>query len=524
MSYVKGSQLPATSTVADTDTLIVTQEGDSKATKKVAKSDLLKEDRTRLTNLETDNTTNKSNITNLQKSLENKAEKNHTHDSVYVKQDGSTPIIERVQMPRGSYAHEAVGAGISGNWMLIAEINIKSYNINQPLEFNIAGRNRQTSVTLWILFESINGTDPALISFKYNNAKGYQPYLVKKATSTWSLYIYKSDSYDFLDIIDVHIPKYTSTVVTYKSTTVSTLPEGGTYASPLQHAITDVTGLQSALDSKAPEKYNLQFEGAISSAFREKIIGTTDECGFVKSFRKLDTTDACMPQFGSGIAWGQGDTHGMLYVDYSNSVAYIAGGNGDKLNWHKKLAWKDDLTSYLPLSGGTITGNINFMNAVLIGRTITGEASNEINHRIVIGGNGDNKMLFDEYGGDFYFRRTKDGTINQMARITSDGIYEGATLLKDKYALIGHSHTNISPLGRKAPMTGRNAINGIYCYSTSGDDSTGSTMPSGYCVVIGFGDGTGGSAEIAISYTGNGMWFRYLRDYQDNWSSWTRLK
>ena len=85
MSYVKGSQLPSTSTVADTDTLIVTQEGDSKATKKVAKKDLLKEDRTRLTNLETDNTTNKSNITNLQNSLGNKAEKNHNHDNVYSK-------------------------------------------------------------------------------------------------------------------------------------------------------------------------------------------------------------------------------------------------------------------------------------------------------------------------------------------------------------------------------------------------------------------------------------------------------
>ena len=367
MSYVKGSQLPSVTTVADTDTLIVTQEGDSKATKKVAKSDLLKEDRTRLTNLETDNTTNKSNITNLQKSLENKAEKahNHTiadvtnlqttldskassihnHDSVYVKQDGSTPIIGRVQMPLGSYVHEAVGAGISGNWMLIAEINIKSYNINQPLEFNIAGRNRQTSVTLWILFESINGTDPALISFKYNNAKGYQPYLVKKATSTWSLYIYKSDSYDFLDIIDVHIPKYTSTVVTYKSTTVSTLPEGGTYASPLQHAITDVTGLQSALDSKAPEKYSLQFTGAISSNFREKITGTKNECGFVKSFRKNDTTDACMPPFGAGLTWGQVDTHGMLCVDYNNPTAYIAGGNQNKLNWYKQLAFKDELDS-----------------------------------------------------------------------------------------------------------------------------------------------------------------------------------
>ena len=29
--------------------------------------------------------------------------------------------------------------------------------------------------------------------------------------------------YDFLDIIDVHIPKYTNIVVTYKNTTVSTL-------------------------------------------------------------------------------------------------------------------------------------------------------------------------------------------------------------------------------------------------------------------------------------------------------------
>ena len=93
MSYVKGSQLPSVTTVADTDTLIVTQEGDSKATKKVAKKDLLKEDRTRLTNLETDNTTNKSNITNLQKSLENKAEKTHNHDSVYVKQNGSSYFL-----------------------------------------------------------------------------------------------------------------------------------------------------------------------------------------------------------------------------------------------------------------------------------------------------------------------------------------------------------------------------------------------------------------------------------------------
>lgn len=78
MSYVKGSQLPSVTTVADTDTLIVTQEGDSKATKKVAKSDLLKEDRTRLTNLETENKTLKNNIKALEYVVNNSNRLNYT--------------------------------------------------------------------------------------------------------------------------------------------------------------------------------------------------------------------------------------------------------------------------------------------------------------------------------------------------------------------------------------------------------------------------------------------------------------
>lgn len=188
MSYVKGSQLPSTSTVADTDTLIVTQEGDSKATKKVAKSDLLKEDRTRLTNLETDNTTNKNNITNLQKSLENKAEKAHNH------------------------------------------------------------------------------------------------------------------------------------------------------------TIADVTNLQTTLDGKAPKVYeNRVLYDSLSSNFRTWLIGSSKLGGFAIPFRKDDGKDPSMPQFGAGIAWGQGDTNGMLCVDYINPRAYISGGNGDKLNWYKQLAFKDEL-------------------------------------------------------------------------------------------------------------------------------------------------------------------------------------
>lgn len=92
--------------------------------------------------------------------------------------------------------------------------------------------------------------------------------------------------------------------------------------------------------------------------FRKLIRGTTDKGGFLQSFRKNDTTDWCMPQYGSGVAWGQDDTHGMIYTSYNEAKAYVAGGNGNVLRWARQLAFTDDLKSYLPLSGGTITGEL----------------------------------------------------------------------------------------------------------------------------------------------------------------------
>ena len=156
------------------------------------------------------------------------------------------------------------------------------------------------------------------------------------------------------------------------------------------HTIKDVTNLQTTLDGKAPEKYNLQFEGAISSNFREKITGTKDECGFVKSFRKNDTTDACMPQYSSGIAWGQADTHGMLCVNYNNQTAYVAGGNQNKLNWYKQLAWKDDITNLQTTldSKASSTHNHDFNSLSNLPTTLSGYGitnvytKTEINNKI----------------------------------------------------------------------------------------------------------------------------------------------
>lgn len=48
-------------------------------------------------------------------------------------------------------------------------------------------------------------------------------------------------------------------------------------------------------------------------------------------------------QHSAGIAFGGGDTKGMLNVAYDTPQARIIGGNGNAPTWKKDIAWKDDL-------------------------------------------------------------------------------------------------------------------------------------------------------------------------------------
>ncbi|MCI1524400.1 MAG: hypothetical protein LKH52_04625 [Lactobacillus crispatus] len=47
--------------------------------------------------------------------------------------------------------------------------------------------------------------------------------------------------------------------------------------------------------------------------------------------------------FGSGIAFGGGDTKGVLSVSFSSPGARIAAGNGIAPLWHEDIAWKSDI-------------------------------------------------------------------------------------------------------------------------------------------------------------------------------------
>lgn len=87
-----------------------------------------------------------------------------------------------------------------------------------------------------------------------------------------------------------------------------------------------------------------------------------------------------------------------------------------------------------------------------------------------------------------------------------------------------NSAAYIRSRGTRAPQTGRTqSLGDVYSYRTSsGSSSTGA--PTTYTAVIGFGQGTSGTVEIAGGWTsGMGLWYRALRDTTDNWYSWRKL-
>ena len=77
------------------------------------------------------------------------------------------------------------------------------------------------------------------------------------------------------------------------------------------------------------------------TAFRTSINGSTSVSPFLGVVRTDTASVTYAPQYGSGVVWGRGDTHGYLSVSYNGGTAYLGGGSADKLNWCKRIAFTD---------------------------------------------------------------------------------------------------------------------------------------------------------------------------------------
>lgn len=83
------------------------------------------------------------------------------------------------------------------------------------------------------------------------------------------------------------------------------------------------------------------YDASFASSFRSESFGTAASGWHLAAVRTDVANVSYAPQYGSGIAWARKDTHGYLYVDYSEANAYIGGGDANKLNWQKQLAFLD---------------------------------------------------------------------------------------------------------------------------------------------------------------------------------------
>lgn len=117
------------------------------------------------------------------------------------------------------------GNGDSATYMKLCTLKINAVYANHPFEICYQQRGSRTKTTLTVIFNSSNSTDPDLASFIY---QGYcrGAYIVKSATSTWDIYIIKSEAWEGIAIL------YWSNIVNYKITltkqgaNVSSVPSG----------------------------------------------------------------------------------------------------------------------------------------------------------------------------------------------------------------------------------------------------------------------------------------------------------
>lgn len=150
----------------------------------------------------------------------------------------------------GMRVHMAGGTAGTTGYVKIATINITGVYLNQSIEMTIAQRGKWNPATLHINFNGGNTTDPSSVTLLYTSYQYYDIYIVKSATSTWDLYIAKTEGYDNIAILDFKIGDYADQRLnlTWKDEQASSVPTGytkannGLYANVLNSAGGTLTG------------------------------------------------------------------------------------------------------------------------------------------------------------------------------------------------------------------------------------------------------------------------------------------
>lgn len=111
----------------------------------------------------------------------------------------------------------------------------------------------------------------------------------------------------------------------------------------------DLTNLQNQINDRATNStVNVDapmFRKISNANTWQDILGVANDNQILESIRDESSGGNTLGNYGSAVAFGGGDTKGVLNVAYADHTARIIGGNGDRPQWHEDIAWKSDITN-----------------------------------------------------------------------------------------------------------------------------------------------------------------------------------
>lgn len=245
-------------------------------------------------------------------------------------------------------SNNSANGGTNG-YFLIATLKITEAYNNSPIEITISRRGDLIPTRINIVFDNLNSTDPTLNSLR---VWGYtsQVWIHKSATSTWNLYTQKTETYDNVGVLSYFKSSNDSGIsIAWGNTAVTSLPSGAVQASTASF----IGSASYAVSAGNSTKWN----------------------GYELDLSTNNTTDT----------WLLVANNGKIQHRLSTSFAFAS-------HTH----------SYLPLSGGALTG---FVSQTGSGSKDVGyEAKNTdtgASVKFMVGSGKQNKGVYDTNAGNW---------------------------------------------------------------------------------------------------------------------------
>lgn len=257
-------------------------------------------------------------------------------------------------------------------------------------------------------------------------------------------------------------------------------------------------------------------EGVRASAFIGKLKGNADTATVATKLGTATVGSSTRPIYlNAGVPT---QTGASLAVDVTGGAA--------KLNSNSTMTYGWNGMQYFNISGTA-------GNAVKVNDTPTTSWWHimRFNHANSAGYYTDIAVPFND--NSIYYKRIGNGTLlnNGWVRLLDALNYTAYTVTKGGTGATGiwgititGAAAQLNTKGDLAPQTGRTQkLGDVYSYNTrSGASAAGA--PTTYTSVIGFGNGVKGTVEIAGGWTsGMGLWYRSLRDTEDDWYNWVQV-